>query len=163
MDGAIRSAEHSKAQGSSEQCSFEENFFKLIVNSAFGKLCECKRNRIRINMVRDEQEALKWTSRPELKTFQSLADDLARVSLNQTEILQCKPTIVGACILDLSKKFMNEFQYKTMKQNFDCKQLYFDTDSFVCGVQTEDFFADLESKQLKQLFDFSNFPKNHPQ
>ena len=114
-------------------------------------------------MVSDEQEALKWTSRPELKTFQILADDLATVSLNQTEILWDKPTIVGACILDLSKKFMYAFHYKTMKQNFDCKLLYSDTDSFVYEVQTEDFYADIDSKQLRQQFDFSNFPKNHPQ
>ena len=56
-------------------------------------------------MVRDEQEALKWTTRPELKTFQILADVLATVSLNQTEFLWDKPTIVGACILDLSNNF----------------------------------------------------------
>ena len=90
-------------------------------------------------MVRDEKEALKWTSSPELKTFQILADNLAAVSLNQTELLCDKPTIFVACILDLSKKFMNEFHYKTMKQNFDCKLLYSDTDSFVYEVQTEDF------------------------
>ena len=75
-----------------------------MVNSAFGKTCEGKRNRIKVKMVRDEQKSLKWTSRPELKTFQILADDLATVSLNQTEILWDKPTIVGACILDHSKK-----------------------------------------------------------
>ena len=34
---------------------------------------------------------------------------------------------------------MKEFHYKTMKQNFDCKLLYSDTDSFVYEVQTEDF------------------------
>ena len=50
------------------QNKFEENFYKLMVNSAFGKTCEGKRNRIKVKMVRDEQEALKWTSRPELKT-----------------------------------------------------------------------------------------------
>ena len=116
------------------QNKFEENFYKLMVNSAFGKTCEGIRTRIKVKMVRDEQEALKWTSRPELKTFQILADDLATVSLNQTEILWDKPTIVGACILDLSKKFMYEFHYKTMKQNFDCKLLYSDTDSFVYEV-----------------------------
>ena len=90
-------------------------------------------------MVRDEQEALKWTNRPELKNFQRLADDLAAVSLKQTEFLWDKPTIVGACILDLSKKFMCEFHYKTMKRNFDCKLLCSDTDSFVFEVQTLDF------------------------
>ena len=82
---------------------FEENFCKLRVNSAFGKTCEVKRNRIKVELVHDEQEALKWTSRPELKTFQIIANDLATVSLNKTEILWDKSAIVGACILDLSK------------------------------------------------------------
>ena len=75
-------------------------------------------------MVRDEKEALKWSSRPMLKTFQILGDNLARVSLNQTEFLCDKPTIVEACILDLSKKIMNEFHYKTMKQNFEQTALF---------------------------------------
>ena len=65
-----------------------------MVNSAFGKTCEGKRNRIKVKRVRDEQETLKWTSRPELKTFQIIANGLATVSLNQTEILWDKPTIV---------------------------------------------------------------------
>ena len=30
-------------------------------------------------------------------------------------------------------------------------------------VQTEDFFVDIESKQLRDKVDLSNFPKNHQQ
>ena len=110
-----------------------------MVNSAFGKTCEGKCSRIKDQLVRDEQEALKWTSRPELKTFQVIANDLATVGLNQTEILWDKPTIVGACILDLSKKFLFEFHYKIMKHNFDCKLLYSETDALVYEVETERF------------------------
>ena len=47
-----------------------------------------------------------------------------------------KPTIVGACILDLAKKFMFEFYYKVMKTNIDCNLLYSDTDSFLFEVRT---------------------------
>ena len=43
------------------------------------------------------------------------------------------------------KKFMYKFHYKTMKQNFDWKLLCSNTESFVYEVQTEDFFADIES------------------
>ena len=58
---------------------------------------------------------------------------------------------------------MFEFHYKTMKHNFDCKLLYSDTDSLVYEVQTQDFIVDTESKQLNEMLDFSNFPKNHQQ
>ena len=63
---------------------FEENFYKLMVNSAFGKTCEGKRNRIKLKLVRSEEETFKWTSVPELKSFKIIGEDLATVSLNQT-------------------------------------------------------------------------------
>ena len=106
---------------------------------------------------------MKRTRKPELKTLQIIAHYLATVSLNQTEILWDKSTIVGACILDLSKKFVIEFHYKTMKHNFDCKLLYTDTDPLVYEVRKENFFVDIESKQMKEMFDISNFLKNHQQ
>ena len=83
-------------------------------------------------------------------------------SLNQTEILWDKPTIVGASILDLSKKFMSDFHYNTMKKQFNCNILYSDTDSFVYEIGSNDFYADLQRKTaLRDLSDFSNFPSDH--
>ena len=43
---------------------FEENFYNYMVNSAFKKTYEGKRNRIKVKLVHDEHEALKSTSRP---------------------------------------------------------------------------------------------------
>ena len=77
--------------------------------------------------------------------------------------LSDKPTIVGACILYLAKKFMFEFHYKVMKKNFDCNLLYSDTDSFVYEVRSRDFFAEIQRKKsVNEQFDFSNFPAEHP-
>ena len=125
---------------------FEENFYKLMVNSAFGKMCEGKRNRIKVKLARSEEETLKWTSAPQMKSFKIIDENLATISLNQTEIEWDKPTIVGACILDLLKKFMYDFHYNTMKKHFNCKLLYSDTDSFVYEIFSNDFFADLKRK-----------------
>ena len=44
---------------------FEEDFYKLMVNSSFGKTCEGKRNRIRVKIVRSEEEVYQWTNKPE--------------------------------------------------------------------------------------------------
>ena len=67
-----------------------------MVNSAFGKTCERKRNRIKVKLARSEDEALKWTCTPQLKSLKIIGEDLAAISLNQIEILWDKPTIVGA-------------------------------------------------------------------
>ena len=142
---------------------FEEDFFKLMVNSSFGKTCEGKRNHLKIKLTRTEEETLKWTEKPEYQSSQIITEDLVTVCLQQSEILWDKPTIVGACILDLAKKFMFEFHYKVMKKNFDCNLLYSDTDSFVYEVRSRDFFAELQRKKsVAEQFDFSNFPSQHP-
>ena len=115
-----------------------------------------------MKLARSEDEALKWTCTPQLKSFKIIGEDLATVSLNPTEILWDKPTIVGACILDLSKKFMFDFHYNTMKKHFNCKLFYSDTDSFVYEIRSNDFYTELRRKTaLKDLFDFSNFPSDH--
>ena len=98
---------------------FEENFFKLMVNSSFGKTYEGKRNRMKDKLTRTEEETLKWTDKPEYQSSKIISEDLVTVCLQQSEILWDKPTIVGACILDLAKKFMFDFHNKVMKKNFD--------------------------------------------
>ena len=145
------------------QNKFEEDFFKLMVNSSFGKTCQGKRSRMKVKLTRTEEETLKWTDKPEYQSSKIISEDLVTVCLHQSEILWYKPTIVGACILDLAKKFMFEFHYKVMKKNFDCNLLYSDTDSFVYEVRSRDFFAELQRKKLvAEQFDLSNFQLSAP-
>jgi len=42
----------------------------------------------------------------------------------------------------------------------NCKLLYTDTDSLVMHINTEDVYADWRG--MKEHFDFSNYPTNHP-
>ena len=124
-------AQLNKQKRKESKNKFEENFKKLMINNAFVRTYEGNRNRIRVKLDRSEDETPKWTCTPQLKTFKIFGEDLETFSLNQTEILWVKPTIVGVCFLDLSKKFMFEFHYNTKKKLFNCKLLYSDTDSSV--------------------------------
>ena len=142
---------------------FEENFYKLMVNSAYGKTCEGKRNRSNVHLVRGTEELLRLTAKPGMKSFKIIDSNLASVTCNPTSTKWNKPTIVGAVILDLAKQFMFSFHYKVMKKNFKCSVLYSDTDSFVYEINTEDLYKDLENNStLRNAFDFSNMPKDNP-
>ena len=53
---------------------------------------------------------------------------------------------------------MYEFHYKYIKNKFDAKLLFTDTDSLVYEIKTEDVYEDFYLD--KDLFDFSDYPLN---
>ena len=138
---------------------FQENFYKLIVNAAFGKTMESKLGRKKLEIVRNERELLQKTALSTMKSFQIIDDQLAKISFSVTKILWDKPMIVGATILDLPKRFMFQFHYQKMKPNLNLELLYSDTDSFIYAIKTDDVYRDLE--KIKADFDFSNYDEDH--
>ena len=137
---------------------FEENFFKLMSNCAYGKCCESKRNHQSISLVRTEEELWTNTEKFNVKTLKVFNNDLVAVTMRKYKIFWNKPTIVGATILDLSKMYMFDFHYNTMKKDFECLLLYSDTDSLTYEIRTIDLYKDLkESSDLNEKLDFSNY------
>ena len=68
---------------------FQENFYKLIVNSTFGKTIESKLGRKKLEIVRNERELLQKTALSTMKSFQIIDDQLATISFS------VKKNIVG--------------------------------------------------------------------
>ena len=94
-----------------------------------------------------------------MKSFQINDEEVATVCFAVTSILWDKHMIIGASILDLSKRFMIYFHYQQMKPNMNLELLYSDTYSFIYAIKTEDVYADLQ--KLSDSFDFSNYPSNY--
>ena len=120
----------------------QENFYKLIVNSAYVKTMESKLGRKKLEIVRNEREFLQKLALNTMKSFQIIADQLATISFSVTKILWDKPMTVGATILDLAKRFMFQFHYQKIKLNFNLEILYSDTDSFIYAIKTDDVYRD---------------------
>ena len=98
---------------------FEENIYKLIVKSAFGKTMETKLGCKKLEIIRNERELLQKTALSTMKSFQIIDEEVATVGFAVTSILRDKPMIIGASILDLSKRFMFYFHYRQMKANMN--------------------------------------------
>ena len=80
------------------------------------------------------------------------------VSIHQIKpvLVLNKPIYVGFSVLELSKLLMYKFHYEYVKNKFNAKLLFTDTESLVYENKTANIYED--SYQDKDLFDFSDYP-----
>ena len=109
---------------------FEESFFKLMINNVFGKTMENLRKRINVELINNAKDYVKYVSRPSFiqKIFNNIFVVVHRI---KPVLILNKPIYLGFSILELSKSLMYEFHYKYIKNKFDAKLLFTDTDSLV--------------------------------
>ena len=126
---------------------FEKDFFKLMINSVFGKTSENVRKHGDINLVTTDEKRSKLISEP---------NQLA-IEMKKTKVKMNKPVYLGMSILDISKTLMYKFWYDYFKPKYGdrAKLCYTDTDSFIIHIITEDFYKDI-SDDVKIWFDTSN-------
>ena len=143
--------------------NFEKDFFKLMNNSVFGKTTENIRNRVNVKLVNTEERLKKLSAKPNYKSCKIFNENLISVHMKKTSLTMNKPVYLGMCILDLSKTIMYDFHYNYIKPKYGekAKLLFTDTDSFMYEIETEDFYKDI-SKDVKDRFDTSDYPENHP-
>ena len=142
------------------------NLFKLIPNSCFGKFIENIRKRVDLNLFdrnieKENKTYRKYISKPTYKGLTDFGDMVYALENRKQKILLNKPIFVGCSILELSKWFMYDFYYNTLKKKYGdkLKLLGTDTDSLIYYVETNDIFEDM--KQYKDVMDFSDYPKDH--
>ena len=143
--------------------NFEKDFFKLMINSVFGKTMENIRNRVNVKLVNTQEKLKKLSAKPNFKSCKIFNENLISVHMKKTSLTMNKPVYLGMCILDLSKTIMYDFHYQYIKPKYGAKAklLFTDTDSLMYEIETEDFYKDI-SKDVKDRFDTSDYPENHP-
>ena len=140
---------------------FEKDFYKLKINSIYGKTVQNDRKHRDIKLVTAEYKRNKLASEPNYHSTKCISKHLLVMEMKETEVKINKPTYLGQAVLDLSKTLMFEFWYDYLKPMYGDKirLCYTDTDSFIMHIKTDDFYKDI-SADVGKWFDTSNFNKN---
>lgn len=142
---------------------FTKNFWKLLVNSVYGKTIESLNNRKQVKIVSNPKEFTKLVSRPNYDRHIIINKDLTIVLMNPEFVKVDKPYYIGFSILEISKYIMYDFFYNVLRPYFGddgVDLLYSDTDSLAINIKTTNLLFDLQN--LQSNMDFSNLNFNHP-
>ena len=74
---------------------FETNFLKLMINSVYGKTMENLQKRIKVRLINNENDFLKYTSRPTYITHKIFGKDYAAIHEIKSVLILIKPIYVG--------------------------------------------------------------------
>ena len=118
-----------------------EDFLKLMNNGVFGKTME--------NLMK---------SKPNFISQKIFSKNFVAIHQIKPVLILNKPIYLAFSILDLSKFLMYIFHYEYIKNRFDAKLLFTDTDSLVYEIKTEDVYEDFYGD--KNLFEFSDYSLN---
>ena len=142
---------------------FTKNFWKLLVNSVYGKTIESIVNRKQVKIVKDPSIFCSLVTKPNFDRHIIINENLVIVLMNQESVRIDKPYYIGFSILEISKYIMYDFFYNILRPYFGddgVELLYSDTDSLAINIKTGDLLQDLNN--LKSNMDFSNLHHSHP-
>ena len=120
--------------------NFEKYFFKLMINSVYGKTMENLQKRINVRLVNKAEDFLKYTSKPTYITHKIFGKDYAAIYEIKPVLILSKPIYVGFTILDLSKWEMYDFHCNFIKKNFNAELLFTNTDSLTHEIKSENVY-----------------------
>jgi hypothetical protein len=128
-------------------------FYKLMMNSLFGKTCENPENYRKFKLSAGPEMCIRiLNSLNTIKDYHLIdpEKDVVLLELMKCEVHYNKPLATGATILDVSKWYMQTFYYKVLKPYYEdrMKFLYTDTDSIVGWFKTKDIKEDLKDPRL---------------
>ena len=99
--------------------TLKKNYFKLMINIVYGKIMKNLRKRISVRLVNNENDFLKYTSRPTHIIHKIFGKKYAAILEIKSVLRLNKPIYVGYTVLELSKWLMYDFHYTLVKKSFD--------------------------------------------
>ena len=117
---------------------FEKDFYKLKINSIYGKTVQNDRKHRDIKFVTREAKRNKLASEPNYHSTKCISEHLL--------VMEMKKLIhLGQAVLDLSKTLMFWYDYLRPMYGDKIRLCYTDTDSFIIHIKTDDFYKDISA------------------
>jgi hypothetical protein len=143
----------------------ESNLIKLVLNSFYGFLGLDATKFKDIQLVADAERAQKLIAQHNFCSVKIINEFLCMIEMHKKEVVIKNHLFVNAAILDASKALLYKLVYGFKDNLKDKIQFaYFDTDSFLCEIQTDDLWQTLDNIRIdgEKVMDFSFLPKDHP-
>ena len=122
---------------------FAEDFFKLMINSIYGKTIENLRKRINVRLIDNLEDFLKYTGKPTHITNKMFSKYYTAIHEIKPALILNKPIYVGFTVLDLSKWKVYDFHYNFIKETFGAELLFTDTDSLTYVTKSENVYDEI--------------------
>ena len=120
---------------------FEENFFRLMNNSVFGKTMQNVRNHRNIKLVTSDKRRKRLVSEPNYYSNKKFSDHLMAIEMKKRTVKMTKPLYLDTSILDISKILIYKFWYDYISPKYidKAKLCYADTDSYITILKLKIF------------------------
>ena len=136
----------------------DKELFKLMINSVHGKTMENMRKRMKIRIVTNQRDCIKYSSRPAFINSIIYGTNLTAINEKQFKIELNKPIYVGFSVLEESKLIMYKYWYDFLRKECPNVELIFvDTDSSIFDEESN--FDEIRITN-KEYFDLSDYPKD---
>ena len=126
----------------------DKNFFKLMNNSIYGKTMENLGKRIKIRVVKNSQDFIKYTSRPTCVNWKVFENNLAATHKKKICLTLNKPIHVGFTVLETSEWEVYNFHYNFMIRKFNTRLLFTDIDSYIMKYMEKNSIKMYKYKEL---------------
>ena len=142
---------------------FEKDFYKIMCNAVFGKTMQNVRSEKAIKLVTTGTQRNKLISQPNFYSSKWFSNNFLPIEMKKVKVKMNKSIYLGMSILDISKIPMYGSWYDYLKPKYkeNLQLCCMDTDSYIFGVKTKDWFKDI-SNGIEKRFDMSNIQTNIP-
>jgi len=143
----------------------EQNMWKLVCNSVYGKLIESlgKRMDCKFNWGDEaDKKFLRNATNPRYKSSIVCDENYSISFLQKKEVFMRQSFVIGFSILELSKYIMQDLYYNKIQSAcgmYNVQVMMSDTDSFLLNIRAPNEKTVME--KLSSVMDFSNYPLLH--
>ena len=145
--------------------AYESYFWKLLINSCFGKTIENRRNRKHINVVTSKESALKLIKKATISDVMIINENMALMTMKNIRVKLCSPIYTGVTVLSRGKERMFDFFYNCVQRKYGHENVSLagtDTDSAFLVLKCHDVYEDMKEPEFSSWLDRSDYNLEDP-